>query len=398
MGWEINPVEGGGIADAPTDGKTYGRKDAAWAEVVSAALPLPDVWAPLSDSLRMITGYGREVKVGDDVVSQMVNFSRSTTATYIGKDGLLKTAAANEPRFEKEGLLIEGQSTNLFLYSKSPDSYPWSPNGADTSFIKITDGVRITGIGYYSYRVLPVIAGQAYTFSVTCKVLSGTLNRVGLEGDAALTLGYGLTPENGTVRLSGTVTPNINGYVTCVYYPTQNSVVEFTDIQFEALPFASSYIPTNGAAATRARDVVSLPKSNLPAREHTIAVQLSIRDTRYRFSWVAQGGYICLSIPPDGVVRGWDFSSAVATPSLGSSIPGVVVGCRLRANDRSAFANGVITTESNAGVTEPSPLFPGVDEYLSIGSYQGTHSIGGHIKNIRVWERGLSDEQVKGIC
>ena len=39
MGWEINPVEGGGIADAPTDGKTYGRKDAAWAEVVSGGGP-----------------------------------------------------------------------------------------------------------------------------------------------------------------------------------------------------------------------------------------------------------------------------------------------------------------------------------------------------------------------
>ena len=39
MGWEINPVEGGGIDDAPSDGKTYGRKDAAWAEVVSVGGP-----------------------------------------------------------------------------------------------------------------------------------------------------------------------------------------------------------------------------------------------------------------------------------------------------------------------------------------------------------------------
>ncbi|WP_227656717.1 hypothetical protein [Aeromonas caviae] len=88
--------------------------DKAAGIVAAAALPLPDVWAPLSDSLRMITGYGRDVLVGSDVVARMVNFSRNSTATYIGKDGQLKTAAANEPRFEKEGLLIEGQSTNLF--------------------------------------------------------------------------------------------------------------------------------------------------------------------------------------------------------------------------------------------------------------------------------------------
>lgn len=36
--WEEQPT-GGGIADAPSDGKTYGRKDAAWAEVVSVGGP-----------------------------------------------------------------------------------------------------------------------------------------------------------------------------------------------------------------------------------------------------------------------------------------------------------------------------------------------------------------------
>lgn len=36
--WEEQRTEGG-IADAPTDGKTYGRKDAAWAELVSVGGP-----------------------------------------------------------------------------------------------------------------------------------------------------------------------------------------------------------------------------------------------------------------------------------------------------------------------------------------------------------------------
>ena len=36
--WEEQPT-GSGIADAPTDGKTYGRKDAAWAEVMSVGGP-----------------------------------------------------------------------------------------------------------------------------------------------------------------------------------------------------------------------------------------------------------------------------------------------------------------------------------------------------------------------
>lgn len=39
--WEEQPT-GGGIADAPTDGKTYGRKDAAWAEVVVSGIELAE--------------------------------------------------------------------------------------------------------------------------------------------------------------------------------------------------------------------------------------------------------------------------------------------------------------------------------------------------------------------
>ena len=38
--WEEQRTEGG-IADAPTDGKTYGRKDAAWAELVSVGGTVP---------------------------------------------------------------------------------------------------------------------------------------------------------------------------------------------------------------------------------------------------------------------------------------------------------------------------------------------------------------------
>ena len=38
--WEEQRTEGG-IADAPTDGKTYGRKDAAWAELVSVGGAVP---------------------------------------------------------------------------------------------------------------------------------------------------------------------------------------------------------------------------------------------------------------------------------------------------------------------------------------------------------------------
>ncbi|MDX7718962.1 phage head spike fiber domain-containing protein [Aeromonas caviae] len=371
-----------------------------WLDTVSdavamAALPLPDVWAPLSDSLRMITGYGREVKVGDDVVAQMVNFSRSTTATYIGKDGQLKTAAANEPRFEKEGLLIEGQSTNLFLYSKSPDSYLWSPDVGNTSYIKIPDGVRITGTGYFSYHALPVIAGQKYTFSVTCKVLSGTLDKVGLEGDVYIALGSGLTPEDGTVRLSGTVTPNVNGYATCVYYPTQNSVVEFTDIQFEALPYATSPIYADGAAATRAADIASLPQS-LNLGESQLGFSLAVD-----FDSVNPGPYRVISLSDYSAVMG--DGANIYIRHAGREIG--PLPAQLGKRNRLAYTvdlSGVITACINgAQITAPSRNAgaPGSNEKIMFGNHINTAlnlALEGHLRDLKIWTKTpLTVEQLK---
>ena len=74
--------------------------------------PLPDVWIPFNDSLDMIAGFLRAIKIaiGDDVVQvasdKQVNFSRASTATYINKSGELKTAEINEPRFEVMACLL----------------------------------------------------------------------------------------------------------------------------------------------------------------------------------------------------------------------------------------------------------------------------------------------------
>jgi hypothetical protein len=59
-------------------------------------------------------------------LAEAFTFGRSSTATYIGPDGLIKSAAANEPRFtydpvtgENLGLMIEREATNLLTFSGS---------------------------------------------------------------------------------------------------------------------------------------------------------------------------------------------------------------------------------------------------------------------------------------
>ncbi|WP_250205396.1 tail fiber protein, partial [Escherichia coli] len=78
--------------------------------------PLPDVWIPFNDSLDMITGFSpsyKKIVIGDDEITmpgdKVVKFKRASKATYINKSGVLTEAAIDEPRFERDGLLIEGQ-------------------------------------------------------------------------------------------------------------------------------------------------------------------------------------------------------------------------------------------------------------------------------------------------
>lgn len=66
----------------------------------------------------------------------LLTYSRSTTGTYIGSDGLLKTAAVDEARIEYDGsgnlqgLLLEPISSNKINYSE--DFSQWTNNGTFT--------------------------------------------------------------------------------------------------------------------------------------------------------------------------------------------------------------------------------------------------------------------------
>lgn len=48
-------------------------------------------------------------------VNGICQFSRASSATYIDKSGHITVAGNNVPRFEKYGLLIENQRTNMFV-------------------------------------------------------------------------------------------------------------------------------------------------------------------------------------------------------------------------------------------------------------------------------------------
>lgn len=233
-----------------------------------AAVPFPDVWIPFNDSLRMFAGYGREVKVGDDVVARMVNFERSTTATYIDKSGVLRTAAINEPRFEKQGLLIEGQSANLFPWSQqfigkwgrvdaSLSTDAEFPNAAalDNSingFVHTSAGELEVGS---TYTISAIVKGFGEQSEIRSRFSNFSGSLIKKENFGAYTLLAWSLSIPSSAGINHAVTGiswsagKVNGVILCA-------------LQIEKLPFASSYIPTNGTAVTRTADKVTTPRLN----------------------------------------------------------------------------------------------------------------------------------------
>jgi hypothetical protein len=368
--------------------------DRAAGIVAAAALPLPDVWAPLSDSLRMITGYGRDVLVGSDVVARMVNFSRNSTATYIGKDGQLKTAAVNEPRFEKEGLLIEGQSSNLIPWSRGAD-YSKNPSYFLINASAVTDGdalvVTSTAVNGGVGGVLSgTHEGKTTTVSLWAKgAVGGERLRVGLSTDQlAMPFDVVLTTE--WVRYSKTysISASATSQTSIRIYAQNPCTFSIDKVQCELLPFASSYIPTNGAAVTRAKDILYLaPSGNVPSDINmTFAAQIKLMGKGLN-SWPR---VFEISDPAN---KG-SFVDMATGMWGGVNLVGVRKTVAARFSDTSRWLDGV-----NLGsVWQPYPVKTYSDPvYIAGSNVTGSRDFYGHVRNVRAWFFSPTDDQMKAI-
>ncbi|HAL7075371.1 TPA: phage tail protein, partial [Escherichia coli] len=287
--------------------------------------PLPDVWIPFNDSLDMITGYSpgyKKVKIGDNVVQvasdKQINFSRASTATYINKSGELKTAEINEPRFECDGLLIEGQRTNFFQNSTDPSKWNKSTSldvtetgtdsfGFNYGRFVVQDSIVGTSkahtiIGLYSSTGGVDTSGDEKHVTISCRVKSEVDNiavRILFEHyDGEVRTSIGAANLNLTTRIisktgqtsrvtarsvkddatgwiffeatlkADTTENTVGGFVQ--YSPDTGQMVasgDYLDVttpQIEAGTGASSFIVTGTAPVTRASDMVTVPiKNNL---------------------------------------------------------------------------------------------------------------------------------------
>ena len=274
--------------------------------------------------------------------SDIITFTRASTATYFNSAGVLTSAATNAPRFDynpstlaAQGLLIEESRANALTYSEDLTNAAWvgtnvtvsansttSPAGTTTADTLIA---TTTNAEHTLDQSFSVTSGTTYTF--TAFVKAAGLTNIGLRftigalwtGGSSPQIGFDLTAVSTAViggsPASSSITNVGNGYyrismsvvavgtgtasarlqlmsgVNNTFAGNGTSGVYVWGAQVEAGAFPTSYIPTTTTALTRAADVASVntlsPWYN--ATEGTIYIE-STRSTtagfpgRIRFS------------------------------------------------------------------------------------------------------------------
>jgi hypothetical protein len=219
---------------------------------------------------------------------------RTSSATFIDTDGLLKTASANVPVWENGGLRHEEAATNYFRQSSAGSITPWSffscARETHGSLNGLMGGLTVTtltstGVSSYSQQgPLTVTSGATVTHA---RVLfkDNFDPYLSIYDNAHHQAQFILTDSGSTANVDAGVAANIklnsNGSYTCslTYTITGTSVygalfiggskaagsgaagkIINQDIaQLEAGIRYSSYIPTTTAAVTRATCALSVP-------------------------------------------------------------------------------------------------------------------------------------------
>jgi len=262
------------------------------------------------------------------LIDPRLSFLRGSTATYWDQRGVMKTAAANQPRLDSipasgggKGLLIEETRTNLCLYSEAFDNAAHTktrcsvsanalaaPDGAATADKIVEDSSASTS--HYVQQSISIVANTVYTVSVFAKgaersIIALFWRNAGDGVQAYFDLAAGSVTNVNAFGAGSDVAASIescgNGWFRCkltgklnassttgqmqAYLATSTGSVSYSGdgssglylwgAQVAISSFAASYTPTGSASVTRGGEIANIPTSGFGfnAAEGTLLVR-----------------------------------------------------------------------------------------------------------------------------
>ena len=301
-------VRANNLSDVTNRGKVW---DNLGANLTTGAIPIPE---PSFD-----VNFATNQSFVDAISgNNLFTFSRASTGTFTGSNGLVQTAASGVARFDHDGatgrslgLLVEPERTNTmwpsiisagyWTYTSITPTYnaTTAPDGSNTatlltanagfnpfqaknalthpagpgmiSFYAKSNGLGWVGIGSgldspfdfrYSNAAYNVLTGASSTFF---------LGSSGYKFNSAIKVGngwyrifieyYGSLP-GGDWSFIG-ITTNTDGDLVNASVGNGTSGMYVWGVQFELGTFSTSYIPTTTSTVTRAADIVTISGENL---------------------------------------------------------------------------------------------------------------------------------------
>jgi len=358
---------------------------------------------------------GFDVNFLTGTLDPRITFTRTTTATFVGSNGLIQTAAIDAPRFDYDpatlqprGLLIEPTATNILLHSSDLTQLAWVPVGATVAMTATgPDGAA------NSATTVTATAGNATVLQTviaasTIRISSCYIKRRTGTGTVEITQNGGTTWTAVTVTAgwtrvsipSATVTNPTVG----IRIVTSGDAVDVAFFQCEQsfVGAPTSVIPTSASQVSRGSDIALVTGTNFSSwYNQTEGSMLAV------FSSFLPSGSSTVYTVSDGTIgQRWDASTSstaffhrlnVSSLQATITINGYAANTIFKSafgvklNSVQAAVNGVLGTEDTLA------NMPTVNR-LNIGSGATSLSqMNGHIRSLTYYPTRLTNAELQAL-
>jgi len=381
-------------------------------------------------------------------------FDRNTTATRVNSVGLIENVAIDMARIDYPTngscphLLFEPQSTNLIKYSEdfntgwngqngnvsdggiglfylSPLSnvikYEATSNPFNQFFYQlpssVSSGSTYTMSGYIKSNDTPYIHFQVHPVSSSTFIVWDNDNKNVISSSAGIDSFEITSLSDGWVKAEITFTaatsvPHASLKTYLSTSPTNGlsgvsvGVIAYqTFVQLEALPYATSYIPTNGSAVTRVQDVannfgdvntfnseegvlfVEMAALDNDLTDRSISLSSGYYDNRIELRYNSTSNGVRVF----GVVGGFYQFDSGSSINLTDITNQSKIALKYKQNDFALWVNGFEVYSDLLGSTFGQDVL----NTLNFSDAQGSSPLYGKIKQVQVYKEALTDAELE---